>query len=234
MQNTAGNKVRLGIFVSAGILLFVVGIYFIGARQQLFSNTFNLKTVFRDIAGLQAGNNVRFSGINVGTVSDIEQLNDTSVQITMVINESTRKFIKTNARTEIGSDGLMGNKIVSIIPGTPGAPVVKDDALLASIKPINIDDMLKRINNTIVNGDSISRDLSAIMHNIRRGKGTIGKLFMDTTMATNLDKTIVNIKQGAGGFNQNMQAAQHNFLLRGFFKKQQKKEERRKDSLRSK
>ena len=71
MKKNTSNKIRLGIFVSLGIVVFILGIYFIGERQQLFRSTFRLSGVFKDVAGLQAGNNVRLSGINVGTVENI-------------------------------------------------------------------------------------------------------------------------------------------------------------------
>jgi phospholipid/cholesterol/gamma-HCH transport system substrate-binding protein len=66
------------------------------------------------------------------------------------------------------------------------------------------------------------------MKNIREGRGTVGKLLMDSSFARNIDKTIVNIKQGTSGFKQNMDAASHNFLLRGFLKKKKKKEQEQK------
>ena len=71
MKTTTSNRLRLGIFVSLGIVLFIVGVYFIGERQQLFRSTFHLSGVFRDVSGLQAGNNVRLAGINVGSVENI-------------------------------------------------------------------------------------------------------------------------------------------------------------------
>ena len=81
---------------------------------------FVLSGVFKDVAGLQAGNNVRFSGINVGTVENISIVSDTSVRVEILIDESTRKFIKKDAVASIGSEGLMGNKILIINPGTGG------------------------------------------------------------------------------------------------------------------
>jgi phospholipid/cholesterol/gamma-HCH transport system substrate-binding protein len=119
MKKQTGNKVRLGIFVSASILLFIVGIYFIGKRQQLFSSTFHVSGIFSDISGLQVGNNVRFSGINVGVIENIQQITDTTVKVDMIIEETSKKFIKKNAKAIIGSDGLMGNKLILIIPGAP-------------------------------------------------------------------------------------------------------------------
>src|SRR5688500_8637228 len=101
MKNTTGSKVRLGIFVSSAVILFIVAIYFIGKKQQLFSSTFHISGIFADISGLQVGNNVRFSGINVGIVQEIEQISDSTVRVDMQIQDGTRKFIKTNARAFI-------------------------------------------------------------------------------------------------------------------------------------
>lgn len=229
MKKTTGNRVKLGIFVSVSITLFIAGIYFIGQRQQLFGSTFRVSGIFKDIRGLQIGNNVRFSGINIGIIDDIEQITDSTVRVDMLINEHTRKFMKKNAKAIIGSDGLMGNKIVVITPGTAGKKELADNDIIETAQPINIDDILLKIKVTSDNAADITDDLSAIMGNIRDGKGTVGKLFMDSTFAENVDQTLVNIKQGAGGFKQNMNAASHNFFLRGFFKKKNKEKEKVKD-----
>ena len=222
MKKTTGNKLRLGIFVSISITLFIAGIYFIGQRQQLFSSTFHISGIFKDISGLQVGNNVRFSGINVGTIENIQQISDSTVKVDMVIDEHSRKFIKKNAKAIIGSDGLMGNKIVLIISGTGNNMVIADNDIIETIRPVTFDDILQKIKVTSDNAENITDNLAAIMKNIREGKGTIGKLFMDNGFAQNIDESIVNIKQGTGGFKQNMDAAKHNFLLKGYFNRKEK------------
>ena len=118
MKKNITNKIKLGIFISLGITVFIVGIYFIGEGQQLFRSTFRISGVFKDVAGLQAGNNVRFSGVNVGTVNNITIVSDTSVKVEILIDERTRKFIRKDAVAGIGSEGFMGNKILIINPGT--------------------------------------------------------------------------------------------------------------------
>lgn len=213
---------KLGIFVSISITLFIVGIYFIGQRQQLFSSTFQISGIFRDISGLQVGNNVRFSGINIGIIENIEQITDSTVKVDMVINEDTRRFIKKNAKAIIGSDGLMGNKIILIIPGPVGKKELNNNDTIETAQAVSMDDILIKIKVTADNATFITDDLAIIMQSIREGKGTIGKLLMDSTLAQNLDGAIVNIKQGAGGFKNNMDAAGKNVLLRGFFKRKEK------------
>jgi phospholipid/cholesterol/gamma-HCH transport system substrate-binding protein len=227
MKKAKENKTKLGIFVSTSIVLFIGGIYFIGQRQQLFNNTFYINGIFKDILGLQIGNNVRFSGINVGIIEDIQQLTDSTVKVGMLIDEGSRKFIKKNAKAIISSDGLMGNKIVLIIPGPGGKEVVADNDTIKTSMPVNLDDILVKIKMTSDNAASITGNLSAIVENIRLGKGTIGKLFLDSAFAKNLDQAIVNIKQGAGGFKQNMDAASHNVLLRGYLRKKSNEKDKK-------
>ncbi len=227
MKKTTGHKVRLGIFISLGFALFIAGIYFIGQKQQLFGNTFHVNGIFKDISGLQVGNNVRFSGINVGIVESIQQISDSTVKIDMLIDERSRKFMKKNSKAIIGSDGLMGNKIVLIVPATIGKKALVDNDTIETFRAVSMDDILIKVKVTSDNAATITADLSAIIGSIREGKGTIGKLFMDSTFAQTLDQTLVNIKQGAGGFKQNMNAASHNVLLRGFFKKKINPKEKR-------
>lgn len=224
MKKPAAHTIKLGIFVSVSFILFLSAIYFIGQRQQLFSNTFHISGVFKDISGLQIGNNVRFSGINVGIIEDIQQISDSTVRVDMSIDQNSQKFIKKNARAVIGSDGLMGNKIILIIPGIPGKKELAENDIIETVLPVTMDDILLRLKVTGDNAASITGDLSVIMKNIREGKGTMGKLVMDSAFAQTVDEALYNIKQGAGGFKQNMNAASHNVFLKGYFKKKHKAE----------
>lgn len=229
MEKKTGNKIKLGVFVSVTMVLFIVGIYFIGQRQKLFSSTFHVSGIFTDISGLQVGNNVRFSGINVGIIEDIEQITDSTVRVDMQIVEHTRKFIKKNAIAIIGSDGLMGSKIIVIVPGTVGQQQLADDDVISTARQVNMDEIMHKLKVTSDNAALITGDLAVVMNNVREGKGTIGMLLMDSIFADNLDAAIVNVRQGAGGFKQNMDAASHNFLLRGFLKRKARNKEKAKE-----
>jgi len=232
MNKTSGNKIKLGIFISAGIILFIAGIYFVGNRSQLFSRTFHISGTFKDINGLQIGNNIRFSGINVGIVSDIQQITDSTVRVDMLINEQSRKFIKKSVKAIVGTEGIMGNKIVQLIRGTDNKNALSDNDIIETVQPINLDDILLKIKETGDNAASITGDLAFIIKDIRGGKGTIGKFFMDSSFAHNVDKALVNIKQGAGGFKDNMDAASHNFLLKGFFSDKKDSKTEKADKIR--
>ncbi|MFA7229257.1 MAG: MlaD family protein [Melioribacteraceae bacterium] len=216
MKKEITNKIRLGIFVSMGIVLFILGIYFIGEKQQLFRSTFRISGVFKDVAGLQAGNNVRFSGINVGTVENISIVSDTTVRVEVLIDESTRKFIKKDAVASIGSEGLMGNKILIISPGKWGKIGIENNDTVQTEQPIDIDDVLISLKTTIDNTSNITNDLSKITYNIQSGEGAIGKLLMDRSYARNFDSTFVNLKEGSAAFKILMDKAKSSWLLWGF------------------
>ncbi|MCJ7554992.1 MAG: MlaD family protein, partial [Ignavibacteriaceae bacterium] len=156
--------------------------------------------VFKDVAGLQVGNNVRLSGINVGTIDNITIISDTSVRVVIFVDENTRRFIKKDAVASIGSEGLMGNKVLVISPGTGGKKTIENDDVIATSQPTDIDDIMKSLKTTIDNTSSITGDLAKITTNIESGKGTIGRLMMDKELMQNFETTIINLKDGSVGF----------------------------------
>jgi phospholipid/cholesterol/gamma-HCH transport system substrate-binding protein len=216
MKKDTSFKIKLGIFISLGIALFIVGIYFIGEKQQLFRSTFHLSGVFRDVAGLQAGNNVRLSGINVGTVEYISIVSDTSVRVEILIDESTRKFIKKDAIASIGSEGLMGNKIIIINPGTGGKTEIENNDIVQTIQPINMDDILISLKSSIDNTTVITSNLSKITGNVQSGKGTLGRLLTDKSLGQTFDSTFTNLKESTAGLRMIVEKAKKSWLLWGF------------------
>ena len=78
-------KTRLGLFVVGALLLFAAGIFLIGRQRQMFESVFKLTSTFNNVSGLRVGNNVRFSGITIGVIENIEMIADTAVRVEMVI-----------------------------------------------------------------------------------------------------------------------------------------------------
>jgi len=226
MKRENSHRIKLGVFVIIGLALFTIAFYMIGSQRHLFGNTFQLSAIFHNVGGLQIGNNVRFTGINIGTVEEIIILSDTAVKVKMVLEKDVRKFIKQDAIAMIGSDGLMGNKLINILPGSGTAPSIGEDMTIKTAKPVEFDEILGNLNQTAKNAARITKDLSEMAHYINSGRGSLGKLLKDSSLAKNLNQTVENVKQGASGFQQNMEAAKSNFLLRGFFKKKDREKKK--------
>ena len=229
--HTQKFKVRLGLFIAGGLALFVIAIFLIGKQKNLFNPVFKLRTSFYNVSGLQVGNNVRFSGINVGTVDNINIINDSTVRVDLLIRKNVQQFIKTDCEANIGSAGIIGDRILIITQGSYDAPVAKDGQKIASKEPSELDAIITSLKVTAGNAEIISDQLAEIMIKVNGGQGTIGRLIQDTAIAENLSQTMVNIKKSSKGLDENMQAAKHNFLLKGFFNKKAKAAQKTKDSL---
>lgn len=195
MNKKTSEKIKVGIFVITAAALLIVGIYMIGNKQTLFGNSFELLTVFRNVNGLQIGNNVRYSGINVGTVGEIDMLNDTSIQVTMRIQSKIQRHIKTDAIATVSSDGLVGSMFVNIIPGNGSEKTVESGDKIQSFSKIGTDDMLSTLNVTNENAALLTADLLKITEAIIKGQGTLGMLLKDSVIANDLKATVANLKK---------------------------------------
>lgn len=321
MGKRTSRNVRLGIFVLGGLTFLVLLLYMIGKNRDLFGNTYVLKARFNNAKGLVEGNNVRYAGIDVGTVRNVDFLSDTVIEVTMIIQEKMKKIIRKNSICWISTEGIVGNKVVHIEASGEPSELAREGDLLLTQKGVDTDYMMEvlsetnievaglvqdlkatveRINNStalwsLLNDEAIPKDLKASLAHIRRaagnannvvsemdvivsdvqsGKGTIGALLTDTTLmaeiknavegirqiernadslsvtlqdlaseishevvhgegpvntllydtaiVNTLNSTLQHLETGTRSFNENMEALKHNFLFRGYFRKQEK------------
>jgi phospholipid/cholesterol/gamma-HCH transport system substrate-binding protein len=232
------NSVILGIWVLIGALMLIITIYFVGAKKNLFSATFKITALFNDIQGLQKGNNIRFRGLDVGTVAELKVENDSSVKITMDIKTELKPYIKKNAIANIATDGLMGNKILIIQnQESPSASVAEND-VLKTLPPIDMIKVYRKLNTTNDNIADITNELKMAARNMNNKNSlwsalsdtVLGKSIkaMDSSFVNDLGKTMKSIRSGSSKFNEDMEALKHNFLLRRYFKKKEKEKEKEK------
>jgi phospholipid/cholesterol/gamma-HCH transport system substrate-binding protein len=188
-------KIRLGLFVIGGLAVFVIAIFIIGKQKNLFNPVFKLTTTFKNVSGLQVGNKVRLLGIDVGNVDKIVIVNDSTVLVDMLIKKNVHEFIKEDCIVAIGSEGLIGDRLLIITEGSIDGPIVKEGHQLVSIEPLETDAILKSLEVSTKNAEIITEQLAMVMLKVNSGKGTLGRLIHDSTIAQNLDQSIVNIKQ---------------------------------------
>ncbi|MES2795896.1 MAG: MlaD family protein [Bacteroidota bacterium] len=199
MQKELGFTSKLGLFVTIGLAVFVITIYLVGKQKNLFGSTFHLQSKFKTVSGLKVGNNVRFSGINVGTVSDIEMINDTTVMVNLLVKKEICPFIKTDAKASISSDGLMGDKVLTISPGMAKKSVT-DNAMIASTKAIEMEDIMISMKKTIDNAGVISEELAQFTGKMNNGNGALSKLMTDEEFSGALKGTLVNLEKSSNEF----------------------------------
>src|SRR5690606_9881866 len=157
--NSQKFKIRLGLFIAVGLALFVITIFIIGKQKNLFNPVFKISTTFYNVSGLQVGHNIRFSGINVGTVNKITIINDSMVRVDMLIRKEVKQFIKSDGIVAIGSEGLIGDRLLMITNGNTNSPVVKEGEELQSVEPIETDAIIASLAITAINAEIISEQL---------------------------------------------------------------------------
>lgn len=187
------NYLKLGLFVTVGTTMLVAALYLIGSKQNIFNRTIRIYAIFNNISGLMQGNNVRYAGIDVGTVEKVDILNDSTVLVTMVVQADATKFLHKNSYADIGSDGLMGNKLINIAsPRENQLPIHEGDTLY-SLKPIATDEMMRTLNTTNVNILEISNDLRKITKRIIESN-SLWNILSDTASAENIRITLHNVE----------------------------------------
>jgi len=196
MAKDTAKNIRLGLFVLISVSLFIVAVYILGNQKNMFQPTFRLHAVFENTKGLKAGNNVRFAGINAGTVEKITILSDTAIQVTMILDNELQEFIKKDALVNIGTDGLVGNALVNISPtkSRPPAARVEENDILKTREQLSTDEMLSTLGATNENIAAFSVQLLEISEKINQGQGAMAMLLSDEQMAGELRQSIRNLK----------------------------------------
>ena len=194
MKTKKIHNIQLGLFVLAGIAFLVLTLYLMSKNRNLLGSTFIVKAVVSNVNGLVPGNNVRFKGIDVGTVKSIDIANDTVIHVTMVIDSKMKPFIKQNAIVSIGTDGLMGNRLININSTSGFSEPVKDGTILPSVKPIETDEMLRTLNTTNKNIERITDNLKQITIKLNNSN-SLWNLLSDTVITEDLKKTIVGFRE---------------------------------------
>ncbi len=333
MARQTKNITKLGLFVFVGLLMLITALFLIGNYQHLFGSHYLLRAHFSNVGGLRTGNNVRYAGVEVGTVKQMNIINDTTLEVTLLIEQKMKSVIRKNALASLGADGLMGNKVVNIVPQDAPADFAVEGDILPSRTAIEFDDILrtlsgtsenlgditsglkvtvdrinksnglwellsdsalamnvrkasKNLERTTINAETMTRDVREMIADVKAGKGPAGAVLRDTLMVNNLRSTLaelehvagqasqlaakldmiteninrdiqvgpgpvhtalkdtavagnisrslLNIEKGTEAFNQNMEAAKHNWLFRGYFRKQEKAKAKQQKQLEQK
>ncbi|NNV54616.1 MlaD family protein [Limnovirga soli] len=201
MKTINNNRpVIVGIFIFLGLAILVITLFTLGGQKKTFVKSFVINAVFDDVGGLLKGGNIWFSGVKVGTVKNISFYGNASVLVTMSIENSAQPHIHNDAKARIGSDGLIGNKIIIIYGGDSASPQIAKDDYLKVEKALTTDDMLVTLQNNNKNLLDITNSFKSISKKIDSGQGTLAILLNDPAIANTLKNTVEELQTTAGNF----------------------------------
>jgi phospholipid/cholesterol/gamma-HCH transport system substrate-binding protein len=226
---------RLGAFIIVTLVVLAAGVFIIGSKEYLFSSTYQVKAQFDNVVGLAEGADVQVGGVHSGTVRNIVLPHRPGEKVTVFIDleRSTHEILKKDSVASIETEGLLGNQFVAVSFGSLGAGDLRNGDTIAGDPPLQMADMLKKVNGMLETGDEAlgnvnetAAHLSSIAAKIDSGKGSVGGLINDKTLFTNLQKTTAGLQDtvshadaGVSDFKDNMDALKQNFLLSGYYKK---------------
>jgi phospholipid/cholesterol/gamma-HCH transport system substrate-binding protein len=226
---------RIGAFIVGSLAILAIGIFLVGNKKFLFSSTYRLKAPFISVEGLTAGAEVRIGGLHKGTVKriDLPLQPNQKVTVSMDLESPTRDVIKRDSIASIQTEGLLGDKFVSITFGSRDAGDVNDGDTISTEPPYDISDLIKKTNDILDSSKTVMTNLGVVSENakvvaenaksitakINQGKGTIGALINDKQMYGQLNETVAQARKGVTAFGEDMEALKQNWLFRGFFRR---------------
>jgi phospholipid/cholesterol/gamma-HCH transport system substrate-binding protein len=196
MPRQNSSNIKLGALVISGLVVFISTLYVIGKNENFFGSSFELRVRFANVSGLVAGDNIRFAGIQAGTVKRISVINDTTIEVTMMVDEKMRPFIRKNAQADIGTEGLMGNKVVNILPVRGDTAGVNAGDELGTKPASGTDELLSSLTRTSGNIEEISEDLKGTIHRINSSTG-LWNLLNDESLSPHVRQALVNIDEAS-------------------------------------
>jgi phospholipid/cholesterol/gamma-HCH transport system substrate-binding protein len=178
----------LGAVVLLGLALGVIGLFAAGSRHWL-PDAFHIRAGFADVGGVEPGTRVRVQGIDAGEVEAVEPPGAPGGEVTLRLRVAGkyRPLVTADSQVEIAGDGLLGGKVVRILPGNPAAGPAGDNALLRGKQGSDLAQATARLNTVLAEAE-------IVVAGVREGKGTVGKLVRDEKLYNELTATLGEVK----------------------------------------
>jgi phospholipid/cholesterol/gamma-HCH transport system substrate-binding protein len=202
------TELRVGLFVLAGLFIMAVGIFYI-TGGGIFGPKYTLKTFLPEVEGLQAGAPVRLDGVEIGNVASItltphpqDRLHN--ISLTLRIDKKFQEQIRTDSSASLITEGLLGNRYVTISRGLTGT-MVPNNGEIPGVEEAAIKEIVERGADLVQNLGALSDDITGIVAKVKQGQGTLGKLLNDPSLYNNVNETagklnamVTSVKEGQG------------------------------------
>lgn len=201
-MNTIINKrqIIVGLFIIIGIAIFIVTIFTLGGQKKTFVKSIKINAVFDNVGGLIKGGNIWFSGVKIGTVKSIGFYGASKVIVTLSIDKSVQSHIHKDAIAKIGSDGLIGNKIIIIYNSDTTKPAIEVNDFLQVESMLSTDDMMATLQTNNKNLITITENFKSISKKMDSGQGLIAGLLNDPKMTKKLNNTLDDLGATVANF----------------------------------
>jgi len=194
---------KVGIVVLVAISLLIFMILTASGEVSVFEREFILKTRVAEVDGLIPGNEVRLSGVRVGSVKAVNFAglparpeDPNTIEIVMRVRpEVAREQIRSDSVVTLGSIGLLGDKVVEISAGTTSGTPLQNGDYLQSSPGTNIRKIISGVDPLIADLADSADQIRQMVLRINQGQGTVGRLIRDPKIYEDLDATVVEARE---------------------------------------
>lgn len=203
------EEVRVGALILAALALLATGVFLVGEVGHVFGDRYRLVTFMRSGAGLVPGSAVQLAGQNVGQVERIEWIapeerseREAAVAVWMGVNREVREQIRTDSKAVLRTQGLLGDRVVDIEPGSTDARVLSSGDTLPAADPLDYQQILEQASGAVSGLSRLTRRLEEITRRALAGEGSLGRLITDETLyrrLTSLSGSMSRVLDRAAG-----------------------------------
>lgn len=227
-MNEGSSELKVGIFVTAALLVGGILVFIIGNRSAMFASKVEYEAVFDSVDGLRAGSPVRIAGIDVGTVEGVTFGEDGQIHVRVEVREDSSAFVREGSTAAIGSKGLLGDQLMDISIGEgeqlpPGSVIpTRDESMLQSFlgeTGRDAEGVVRNVNRaseglaTTLGDPAVQQDIRDIVHNLneitrlaQEEDGTVRRLLTDPEMADDVQAGLRGLSQTSTELNRTVRS----------------------------
>jgi len=206
------DQLRVGLLLLVSLALLAVGVLFIGRVGHVFGNRYRLVTLMRSAEGLVPGAAVQLAGQNVGQVDAIHWLEpeerartDEAVAVWLAVNQDIQPQIRADSKARLRTQGLLGDRVIDIEPGSVGARILEEGDTLPASEPLDYQAVLERGSDAVTGLTDLTTSLDSLTRELLAGRGSLGRLLVDdslygsvSSLSVSLDRFLRRVNRGQG------------------------------------
>jgi len=195
-QNTKSLEFKVGVFVFVGLVILCWFIFRIG-DVKLTASGYHLRIMFGFANGIKIGAPVRVAGVDKGEVKEIKLTHSTDGKPTVFIRiwMDGDTQIPVDSRAWVNTLGLLGEKYLEIIPGQDYNKLLVADSLLVGEDPTSVQEVTDLAKDIALQVKDTLNTLNSVLTDMHEGRGTIGKLFTDDRLYTDIEEMFADLKK---------------------------------------
>lgn len=194
------TELRVGLFVLAGAVLLAVVVFYVTGGSG-FGPKYRLRAYLPEVDGLTLGAPVRVDGVEVGNVEQITiavpkpgepASKDRNIEVDLRVQKAFQTYIRTDSSAVLITEGLLGNRYVDIDRGYVGRVLENNDEIPGREEKA-LKEVVERSADLMDNLSAITKQASAVLTDVRNGRGSLGKFMVDETAYNHLNSSLGNL-----------------------------------------